>query len=99
MATTKEMLAESQQAIADFYNLSKYLLSEDAPLDVNQIPPENPFYTTAREISDEMKLDWEKMSHEDSNRVMLNLMAEYFVRTQINEEYVPVLTVTFKKKD
>lgn len=99
MATIKEMLAESQQAIADFFKLSKFLFSEDAPIDVNEIPKDSPFYETAREIATEMQLDWEKMPHEDSNRVMLNLLSEYFVRTQVNNDYEPVLTITFKKKD
>lgn len=80
MATQKELLAHSQKALGDFFSLSKYLFGEDAPIDVCEIPSDNPFYLTAHEISAEMELDWETMSHEDSNRVMLNLLGEYFAR-------------------
>ena len=78
MATKKEVLEQSQKAIATYFQLSKYLFGEDAPEDVNEIPPENPYYESAKTISDEMGLDWDNMSHEDSIRVMLNMLADAF---------------------
>lgn len=98
MATKKEALKESQKALGQYFELSKYLFSDDAPNDVNEIPADSPFYDTAKAIAEEMNLDWEKMSHEDSNRVMLNLLAEYYANIQTDEQYVPVLTITFTKK-
>lgn len=98
MATKKEALKESQKAFGQYFELSKYLFGDDAPNDVNEIPTDSPFYDTAKAIAEEMNLDWEKMSHEDSNRVMLNLLAEYYANIQTDEQYVPVLTITFTKK-
>lgn len=97
MATKKELLEKSQKAIGDYFSLSKYLFGEDAPVDVNEIPKESPFYETARSLSDEMELDWDNMSHEDSNRVMLNLLSEYFYNIDVDEKYKPVLTISFQK--
>lgn len=97
MATKKELLEQSQKAIGDYFNLSKYLFGDDAPVDVNEIPKDNPFYETARALSDEMGLDWDNMSHEDSNRVMLNLLSEYFYSINVDEKYKPVLTISFQK--
>ena len=97
MSTTKELLAQSQKALAEFFGVAKYLFGEDAPLDVNEIPADSPYYEVAKEISDEMGLDWNKMSHEDSNRVMLNLLADYYDAIQVDENYVPVLSISFKK--
>lgn len=97
MATKKELLEQSQKAIADFFALAKYLFGDDAPLDVNEIPKESQFYEMARSIADEIQLDWDKMSHEDSNRVMLNLLSEYFYNIRTDDKYVPVLTISFKK--
>lgn len=97
MATKKELLEQSQKAIGDFFNLSKYLFGEDAPVDVNEIPEDNQFYKPARSLADEMELDWENMSHEDSNRVMLNLLSDYFYRINVDEKYKPVLTISFQK--
>lgn len=99
MATKKELLEQSQKAIADYIGLSKYLFSEEAPLDVNEIPKENPFYDDVKAISDEMELNWNEMSHEDSNRVMLNILAEYYSRILSDDKYTPVLTITFKPKE
>lgn len=99
MATKKELLEQSQKAIADFFSLSKFLLSEDAPYNVNEIPADHPFYKEAKLFSEEMDLDWENMTHEDSNRVMLNLLTEYFLAIKPDDKYTPVLTISFKKSE
>lgn len=99
MATKKELLEQSQKAIGDFFNLSKYLFGGNAPYDVNEIPQDSPFYETARAIADEMKVDWDNMSHEESNSIMLNLLTEYFLNIKTDEQYEPVLTISFKKPE
>lgn len=97
MATKKEKLEQSQKAIGDYFKLSDYLFGESCPNDVNEIPADSPYYETARELADEMGLDWDNMTHEDSNRVMLNLLGEYYASIQTDEEYQPVLSITFQK--
>lgn len=99
MATKKELLEESQKAIGEFFNLCSYVLGEDAPYDVNEIPEDNAFYETAKAISEEMGLDWNAMSHEDSNRVMINLLSEYFLNIRQVDKYKPVLTISFAKAE
>lgn len=98
MATKKEALEQSQKALEEFFNLSKFLLEEDAPYDVNVIPEDNPYYETARAIAEEMELDWEKMTHDESNRVMLNLLSEYFLNIKPDGDYKTILTVSFAKE-
>ena len=97
MATKKEVLEQSQKAIAEFFKLSQYLFGEDAPFDVNEIPEDHPFYESAKDIAEEMELDWKNMSHDDSNRVMLNMLAAAFAAIQPDEKYDAVLTISFKK--
>lgn len=97
MATKKELLEQSQQAIGEYFKLSDFLFGENAPNDINELSEDNPYYETAKALSDEMGLDWEKMSHEDSNRVMLNLLGEYWAGIQTDEKFQPVLSITFKK--
>ena len=97
MATKKEVLEQSQKAIANFFQLSKFLFGEEAPYDVNEIPEDNPHYESAKAISDEMELDWKNMSHDDSNRVMLNVLADAFAAIEPDEHYDAVLTISFKK--
>lgn len=97
MATKKEVLEQSQKAIANFFQLSKFLFGEEAPYDVNEIPEDNPHYESAKAISDEMELDWKNMPHDDSNRVMLNMLADAFAAIEPDEHYDAVLTISFKK--
>lgn len=100
MATKKEMLEQSQKAMGDFIKLADYLFGDNAPLDVNEIPKDNPFYEDIRSISDEMELDWDKMEHNDSNRVMLNVLSEYYYRIQPEDESCkPVVTISFRKSE
>ena len=97
MATKKELLEQSQQAIGEYFKLSDFLFGDSAPNDINELSTDSPYYEMAKMLSDEMELDWENMTHEDSNRVMLNLLAEYYAGIQSDEKYQPVLTITFKK--
>lgn len=97
MTSTKEALKTAQKTIAEYIQLSNYLFSEDAPYDVNEIPEDNQFHFMAREISDDMGLDWETMSHEDSNRVMLNMLAYYFGLICPADGYEAVLSITYQK--
>lgn len=100
MATKKELLEQSQKAIGEYFELSKYLFGDDAPQDVNEIPKENKFYQMAKDIADDMELDWDNMSHEDSIRVMLNLLGEYFCNIlPEDDKYQPVLTISFQKAE
>lgn len=97
MATKKELLEQSQKAIGDYFKLSDFLFGESAPNDINELTEESPYYEIARELSDEMGLNWEKMTHEESNRVMLNLLGEYYASIQPDSKYQPVLTITYQK--
>ena len=98
MATKKEALEQSQKALEEFFNLSKFLLGDNAPFDVNEIPEDNPYYETAKAIAEEMDLVWEEMTHEDSNRVMLNLLSEYFLSIKPDGDYKTILSISFAKE-
>ena len=80
MATKKELLEQSQKAIGEFFQISDFLLGDNAPYDINELKDDSPYYETAKELADEMEIDWEKMTHEESNRIVVNLLAEYYAR-------------------
>lgn len=98
MATKKELLEQSQKAIGEFFQISDFLLGDNAPYDINELKDDSPYYETAKELADEMEIDWEKMTHEESNRIVVNLLAEYYARIQSDDKYQPVLSITFQKK-
>lgn len=68
MATKKEVLKQSQEAIGEFFKLAKYLFGDDAPYDINEIPEDSPFYERAKSISDEMELDWQGMLMQEESQ-------------------------------
>lgn len=98
MSSTKELLVESQKAIGEYIELSNYLFAEDAPLQINDIPSNNKFYPVAHEIVEELGLKWDNVNRNDSNRIMLEMLAEYFVRIKDVEGFKPLITVSFMKE-
>lgn len=98
MEAKKEQLEESQKALGEFFKLASYLLGEEAPYDANEIPTDNPYYEEAKGIAEELELDWKNLKHEDSNRIVLNLLTDYFCAIKTDEDYLPVLSISFKKK-
>src|SRR5574344_2349987 len=64
----------------DYTNLSKLLFcgTDDSPYNINEIKADNQFYCDAKAISSKMGIEWESMTHQESNRVMLGLLEHYY---------------------
>lgn len=59
--------------------LSRYLFGSKNPIyDINEMPGDCDFFTDAVRIAEQLEVDWKTMSHEDSNRVMLALLEDYY---------------------
>lgn len=97
MATKKEILEQAQQAVADFFMLSKQLLGDDAPLDINEILEGDPLYEPAKEMADILEIDWDNMTRSESNRIVINLLADYFCKIQPDPAYKLCLSVSCQK--
>lgn len=71
------------QLFYDTYNkyieLSRYLFGSKTPIyDINEMPGDSDFFTDAVRIAEQLEVDWRKMTHEDSNRIMLALLEDYY---------------------
>ena len=97
MPTIKEQLEASQKAVGEFFELSNYVLNDDAPLKANEIPSDNKYHETARQMAEDLEIDWETMTSEESSRVMINLLADYFCNISTVEGYKPILSIKFAK--
>ena len=64
------------EAFFRYYELSRLLFGQkqNEIYDVTDIPKTNKFY----EIAKQLEIDWENMTHEESNRVMLALLEDSF---------------------
>lgn len=66
-------------AYTKYLRLSRYLFSgEEFIYDINEMPGDSDFFTDAVRIAEQLKIDWEHMSYEDSNRIMLALLEDYY---------------------
>lgn len=91
----------STTAAIHFFMLSNFLLkdSDSTPYNVNDIKEGNEFYETAKVLCDELEIDWEKMNHEESNRVMLAMLEDAFNAINVDSNYKLTITINAKKKE
>jgi len=106
MAKTKEkenkaVDNEAFKAWMNFVKLCKLLfgLGDKSPYNINEIKEDSEFYKHAVELSKELEINWDNMSHEESNRLMLALLDDYYQSIQVDKESDYVLTISIKKKD
>lgn len=92
----EDAATKAMEGVTNYMQLSKLLFSggDDCPFEINEIQDSSPFYKTARELCDEMGIDWKKMAHEDSNRIMLALLEEYYQRMRESEDEHVVLKIS-----
>lgn len=59
--------------------LSHYLFGSKSPIyDINEMPGDSEFFVDAVKTAEQLEIDWKAMSHEDSNRIMLALLEDYY---------------------
>ncbi len=82
--TLKEPVQIAKEAFEDYLMLSRFLFAipEESIYDVNELEPDEKFYQLAHDIADELKIGWEDMSHEDSNRIMLLMLERTYQRVR-----------------
>lgn len=98
--TKKEKLEQSQKAIGEFLKLAKYLLSENAPESVSDIPQDSPYYEDFKFFAKEASIEWtEDMNPVDSDYLILTVLSDYFCAIEPDEEYEPVISITYKKSE
>ena len=73
-------LTKVNEAYIRYIDLSRFLfgMGDAAVYDVNEIPKNHKFYNQAHSLAASMEIDWETMSHEDSNRIMLAMLDDTY---------------------
>lgn len=63
-----------------FYDLSSLLFdrNKDEIYNVTDIPKDSKFHEEAQKMASQLGIDWNKMSHEESNRIMLAMLEDSF---------------------
>ena len=101
-ATVDEETKKALDAYGQYVRLSKLLFygGEQCPMDINELKKDNEFYGLAKEICDELEIDWKKMTHEESNRIMLAMLEDTYqsMREDCPEDSF-IISYSIKKKD
>lgn len=88
-------------ALQEYIALSKFLFADpdDSIYDVNELEPDEHFYPLAKKLAEELKIGWEDMSHEDSNRIMLLMLERSYQRIKEVSDNRPNIVMEFKVKE
>lgn len=85
------------RAFDKFLKLSSLLFDEDnenCPYRMNELKKDNVFYKEAKAMADELEIDWDKMTDEESNRIMLNLLGDSYMAIKPEEVGVGINVTT-----
>lgn len=96
----KQTSDAATQAWLDFAELAKFLLTDNSPLNINETPETSKFYKPAKDLAEELELDWDNLTQDESNRVMINLLSDYFMEIRRDDtcEYILEISVKEDKK-
>lgn len=86
---------KSIKAYERFFLLSQLLFNEDSddcPYRMNDLKEDSVFYKDARALADELEIDWKKMTDEESNRIMLNLLGDAFMAIKPSDDTLQLNT-------
>ena len=94
----KQIKIEASAKINDFFALSKLLFAGDeSPYDINELKEDNRFYKPAVSLAEELGIDWKSMTHDESNRIMLSLLDDYYNQIKIDDDHRFLLSVDIEK--
>lgn len=92
---------EATEKLLKFFRLCTNLfgLGDNSPYDINELSEDNEFHKQAVEMSKELEIDWKKMTHEESNRIMLAMLDDLFNSIRIADGYSFILNIVLRKKE
>lgn len=95
-----EVRTKAIEKVITYFKLSTLLfgMGDKSPYDINELKEDNDFYKPAKDLAEELEIDWEKMTHEESNRIMLSLLDDYFNQINVDGDYKFTLLVNIEKK-
>lgn len=76
----EDVIDAATEAVLKYWRFSKLLFAEtsETPYRMNELKPTNEFYGMAKDMADELEIDWEKMNDAESNRIMLNMLSDLY---------------------
>ena len=87
-------------ALKEYLQLSKFLFADpdNSIYDVNEMESGDLFYLPAKRLAKELKIEWDNMSHKDSNRIMLLMLERTYQKIKEVSDSSKI-TIEFKVKE
>ena len=99
----QKLTEEALNSYMRYQRLSKFLFADpdNSPYNINEMDSKNEFYNEAKALAAKMGIDWEKMDHQESNRVMLARLEHCYQSMRLAKSVVIDVTVKLygEKKD
>ena len=97
---TERILKETMESYLNYLKLSRMLFAnpETSIYDINELKEGDMFYMEAKGIADDLGVNWENMSHADSNRIMLALLEDFYQKMKKTEKGCTI-GINFKLND
>lgn len=95
-----EMQKEATEKMIAYCRLSKLLFDagDNTPYNINELKEDSEFFKPATALCEELEIDWKNMTHEESNRIMLSLLDDYFNAINVDGDFKFTLQVTATPK-
>lgn len=94
----EEVSVEAKKKVQEFFALCREIFFCQLE-NVNKLPADSPFLSTAKEIAKEFEMDWDNLTPEDSNELWLALQEEYYNRIQVDKKYSYFVSVDVREKE
>lgn len=65
---------------------------------VTKLNKDSAFYKTAQEIANDFELDWDNLSPEDNNELMIALLEEYYQKVNVDGNFSYTISIKVTKK-
>lgn len=95
-----EVQKKATERLCTFFKLGNLLFGQkEPPYNINELKDDCEFCKPAKELAEELGIDWQNMTHEESNRIMLSLLDDYFNDINVDGEYKFKMQVTAELKE
>lgn len=99
MATKKEEVTEkANNAYLEFAKLCRIFFGSNPIDNVTLLNKDSDFYKTAQDIAQEFGLDWDDLSPEDSNELILALLEDYYHKVNVDNNFDYIINILVKEK-
>lgn len=90
-----EIQKKATEKMVAYFRLGKLLFNanDDTPYNINEVKEDNEFFKPAKALAEELGIDWENMTHDESNRIMLSLLDDYFNAVNVDSDFKFTLQV------